>query len=49
MKYIVSAGAERMTKLVTELLDFTKTEKEQEVIMVNNNLSENIESYILIF
>ena len=41
--------SERMIKLVTELLDLAKTEKEQEIIKKDNNLSEIIESSILTF
>lgn len=41
--------SERMIKLVTALLDLAKTEKEQEIDMRNNNLSEIVESSILTF
>ena len=41
--------SERMIKLVTELLDLAKTEKEQEISMKQNNLSDIIESSILTF
>ncbi|MBE6157349.1 MAG: HAMP domain-containing histidine kinase [Firmicutes bacterium] len=41
--------AERMTKLVTELLDLAKTEQEQEIIMEEKNISDIIESSILTF
>ena len=41
--------SERMTKLVTELLDLAKTEEEQEIILEENNLSDIIESSILTF
>ena len=41
--------SERMTKLVTELLDLAKTEEEQDIIMEKNNLSDIVESSILTF
>ena len=41
--------SERMTKLVTDLLDLAKTEREQDIIMSENNLSDIVESSILTF
>ena len=41
--------SERMIKLVTELLDLAKTEKEQEIMMGTNDLSSIVESSILTF
>ncbi len=41
--------SERMIKLVAELLDLAKTEKEQDVVIETNNLSDIIESSILTF
>ena len=41
--------SERMTKLVTELLDLAKTEEEQEIMMEENNLSNIVESTLLTF
>lgn len=41
--------SERMTKLVTELLDLAKTEEEQEIIMEEKNLSDIVEGSILTF
>ena len=41
--------SERMTKLVTDLLDLAKTEQEQEIIMEEKNISDIIESSILTF
>jgi signal transduction histidine kinase len=41
--------SERMTKLVTDLLDLAKTEQEQDLIMDNNNISDIIEGSILTF
>ena len=41
--------SERMTKLVTELLDLAKTEKEHELIMEDKNLSEIVEGTVLSF
>ena len=41
--------SERMIKLVTELLDLAKTEKEQDIVMEENNLSDIIESSTLTF
>ena len=38
-----------MIKLVTELLDLAKTEKEQDIEMTYNNLSEIIERSVLTF
>ncbi len=45
----MKSEAERMTKLVTELLDLAKTEEEQDIVMENNNLSNIVESSILTF
>ena len=45
----IKSEAERMTKLVTELLDLAKTEKEQDLVMINTDLSHVIESSILTF
>ena len=47
--YNMKSESERMIKLVTELLDLAKTEKEQEIIKQDNNLSDIIESSILTF
>ncbi len=41
--------SERMIKLVTELLDLAKTERGQDLVMKENNLSNIIESSILTF
>ena len=41
--------SERMTKLVTELLDLAKTEHDQDLVMEKNNLSDIVESSILTF
>ena len=41
--------SERMTKLVTELLNLAKTEEEQDLVLNNNNLSDIVESSILTF
>ena len=41
--------SERMIKLVTELLDLAKTEREQDLVMSVNNLSNIIESSVLTF
>ena len=41
--------SERMTKLVTELLNLAKTEEEQDLIFNYNNLSDIVESSILTF
>ena len=41
--------SERMIKLVTELLDLAKTEREQEIVKQDNNLSDIVESSILTF
>ena len=41
--------SERMTKLVTELLGLAKTEKEQDIQMSENNLSDIVESSVLTF
>ena len=41
--------AERMTKLVTELLDLAKTEQEQDIVMEKQNLSSIVEGSILTF
>ncbi len=45
----MKSEAERMTKLVTELLDLAKTDEEQDIAMENNNLSNIVESSILTF
>lgn len=45
----MKSEAERMTKLVTELLDLAKTDEEQDIVMENNNLSNIVESSILTF
>ncbi len=45
----IKSEAERMTKLVTELLDLAKTEKEQDLVMANTDLSQVVESSILTF
>lgn len=47
--YNMKNESERMIKLVTELLDLAKTEREQDLIMSINNLSSIIESSILTF
>lgn len=47
--YNMKNESERMIKLVTELLDLAKTEKEQNIQMSENNLSDIIESSILTF
>ena len=47
--YNMKNESERMIKLVTELLDLAKTEKEQEIMMKENNLSDIITSSILTF
>ena len=41
--------SERMTKLVTELLDLARAEKEQDLIMEDRNLSEIVEGAALSF
>lgn len=41
--------SERMIKLVTELLDLAKTEREQDLVMEQDNLSKIIKSSILTF
>ena len=45
----IKSESERMIKLVTELLDLAKTEKENEIAMQENNLSDIIESSVLTF
>ena len=45
----MKSESERMSKLVTELLDLAKLEQEQEIIMGDNNLSDIILSSILTF
>ena len=47
--YNIKTESERMIKLVTELLDLAKTEKEQDIEMTYNNLSEIIERSVLTF
>ncbi len=47
--YNIKNESERMIKLVTELLDLAKTEKEQDIKMNTHNLSEIIESAVLTF
>ena len=47
--YNIKNESERMIKLVTELLDLAKTEKEQDIEMTSHNLSEIIESAVLTF
>ena len=47
--YNIKNESERMIKLVTELLDLAKTEKEQDIEMCEHNLSEIIESSVLTF
>lgn len=47
--YNIKNESERMIKLVTELLDLAKTEKEQDIEMCEHNLSEIIESAVLTF
>ncbi len=47
--YNMKNESERMIKLVTELLDLAKTEREQDLIMETNNLSEIIEGSILTY
>ena len=47
--YNMKNESERMIKLVTELLDLAKTEREQDLVMSENNLSDIIESSILTF
>ena len=44
--YNIKNESERMIKLVTELLDLAKTEKEQDIEMTSHNLSEIIESAV---
>ena len=41
--------SERMTKLVTELLDLAKTDEEQDIVLNENNLSDIVEGSILTF
>lgn len=41
--------SEKMSKLVTDLLNLAKTEKEVEVVMSNNDLSNIVESSIMTF
>ena len=41
--------SERMTQLVTDLLDLAKTEQEQDIVLSENNLSDIVESSILTF
>ena len=41
--------SERMIKLVTELLDLAKTERDQDLVMSENNLSNIVERSILTF
>ena len=41
--------SERMTKLVTELLDLAKLDEEKELVMETNNLSDIVEGSILTF
>ena len=47
--YNMKSESERMIKLVTELLDLAKTEREYEIPMQENSLSDIIESSILTF
>ena len=47
--YNMKNESERMIKLVTELLDLAKTEREQDIIMGENNLSEIIECSVLTY
>ena len=47
--YNMKNESERMIKLVTELLDLAKTEKEQDIVMQEGNLSDIVEGSILTF
>lgn len=47
--YNMKNESERMIKLVTDLLDLAKTEREQDLIMGTNNLSEIIEGSVLTY
>ena len=47
--YNMKNESERMIKLVTDLLDLAKTEREQGIVMTTNDLSSIVESSILTF
>ncbi len=47
--YNMKNESERMIKLVTELLDLAKTEREQDLVLEQKNLSDIIEGSILTF
>ncbi len=47
--YNMKNESERMIKLVTELLDLASTERKNNLLMLNSNLSETVESCILTF